>query len=65
MDFEWSDAERFFSNIDKLMANVNAQKDELHMRIIYGTPKDYIGAIHKQNLTYPVKTDDFFPYADA
>jgi hypothetical protein len=34
------------------------------MKVIYSTPGDYIRAINKENMTYPTKEDDFFPYAD-
>ena len=34
------------------------------MKILYSTPSQYIKAIHAEKATYPVKTDDFFPYAD-
>jgi hypothetical protein len=30
----------------------------------YSTPSAYIDSIKKEGATYPVKTDDFFPYAD-
>ena len=34
------------------------------MKILYSTPGQYIKAIQAEKATYPVKTDDFFPYAD-
>lgn len=34
------------------------------MKIKYATPSEYIDAIYKDNITYPTKKDDFFPYAD-
>jgi len=37
---------------------------EYNMTIIYSTPEDYIEALYKEGVTYPTKTDDFFPYAD-
>ncbi len=35
------------------------------MTLIYSTPGMYLDAIKKQNLSYPVKYDDMFPYADS
>jgi hypothetical protein len=34
------------------------------MKFIYSTPGAYIKAIREENLSYPTKSDDFFPYAD-
>jgi len=39
------------------------QTDEVN--IFYSTPSRYVDAIHQANLTWEVKTDDFFPYADC
>jgi hypothetical protein len=34
------------------------------MRLLYSTPDQFVDAVHANNLSYTVKTDDFFPYAD-
>jgi hypothetical protein len=34
------------------------------LNVKYATPSEYIKAINDEGLTYPSKTDDFFPYAD-
>lgn len=38
------------------------QSDEVEA--FYSTPSRYLDALHKANKTWPLKTDDFFPYAD-
>ena len=32
--------------------------------MFYSTPSMYLDALHKAGETWPLKTDDFFPYAD-
>lgn len=64
MDFEWAEAGSFFMNIDKLINYINDHRSDYKIEIKYGTPKEYIEAIHNQGVEYPIKTDDFFPYAD-
>lgn len=34
------------------------------MTLIYSTPGTYLDAIKVQNLSYPIKTDDMFPYGE-
>ena len=33
--------------------------------MFYSTPTRYLDALHKSDLTWTLKTDDFFPYADC
>lgn len=33
--------------------------------MVYSTPARYLEAIAKENVSYPLKTDDFFPYSDV
>ena len=32
---------------------------------MYSTPSRYLEAVNKADLSWTVKTDDFFPYADG
>ena len=63
-DFAYSNASRYFKNVDKLLAYIN-NHSELGVNIFYSTPKNYIQSINKQKTNYPIKSDDFFPYADT
>jgi lysosomal alpha-mannosidase len=54
----------WFKNVDKLLKFIN-DRPEFGIKIMYSTPSAYVEAIQKENVTYPTKTDDFFPYADV
>ena len=62
-DFHYSNARMWFKNADKLKKYINSHP-EYGLNIIYSTPNEYMAAIHEERATYPVKSDDFFPYAD-
>ncbi|CAD8062927.1 unnamed protein product [Paramecium primaurelia] len=64
MDFQWSDAASYFSQMDRVINQVNKNTEKYKMIIQYGTPKQYIQALNEQNITYPSQQEDFFPYAD-
>jgi lysosomal alpha-mannosidase len=62
-DFNYMQSDRNFKNIEKLMHYVNS--GGYNMTLFYSTPGDYLKAVHKvKDVEWPVKTDDFFPYAD-
>ena len=61
-DFQFSAAHTWFTNLDKLIAAVN--KDG-RVKAQYSTPSLYVEAKNRANLTWSVKTDDIFPYADG
>lgn len=46
------------------MAYMSANQAKYNMTLFYSTPQTYVDAIHARNLTWELKTDDFFPYAD-
>jgi len=60
-DFNYRNAYRWFTNIDKIIRHVNLDG---RVRAFYSTPNEYLLAKLLENSTYPVKDDDFFPYAD-
>jgi hypothetical protein len=39
-------------------------QDQTNIELIYSTPSMYIDAISAQNIKWPTKYDDLFPYAD-
>ena len=46
------------------MKYINDRPQVYGMTLKYSTPATYVEAVHSHNLTWDVKTDDFFPYAD-
>eukprot|EP00331_Platyophrya_macrostoma_P022192 CAMPEP_0176445692 /NCGR_PEP_ID=MMETSP0127-20121128/23863_1 /TAXON_ID=938130 /ORGANISM="Platyophrya macrostoma, Strain WH" /LENGTH=983 /DNA_ID=CAMNT_0017831547 /DNA_START=80 /DNA_END=3031 /DNA_ORIENTATION=+ len=63
-DFNFQAAAAYFKNLDKLIKATNARFDQYGVNMIFSTPTTYLQAINEQNLTYPIKSDDFFPYRD-
>ena len=50
--------------MDKLIAYINDNSNELGIRAQYSTLTDYFEAVHKSNTTWTVRDFDFFPYMD-
>ncbi|KAM6940660.1 lysosomal alpha-mannosidase [Xenentodon cancila] len=64
-DFQYENALLWYKNLDKLIHYVNAQQATgSKVNVLYSTPSCYLQELHRANLTWPLKTDDFFPYAD-
>ncbi|CAD8144119.1 unnamed protein product [Paramecium pentaurelia] len=61
-DNEWSSAESYYKNIEKLIDNINQKNGT--QQIHFSTPHQYLKRLNQQNLQYSVKFDDFFPYSD-
>jgi len=49
--------------MDKLIKYFN-EHNTANITLMYSTPGAYIDSLNKQNLTWPVKYDDMFPYSD-
>ncbi|XP_060037774.1 lysosomal alpha-mannosidase isoform X2 [Erinaceus europaeus] len=65
-DFQYENANMWFKNLDKLIRLVNAQQASGSLvNVLYSTPACYLWELYKSNLTWSVKLDDFFPYADG
>ncbi|XP_013367688.1 PREDICTED: lysosomal alpha-mannosidase isoform X1 [Chinchilla lanigera] len=66
-DFQYENANMWFKNLDKLIQLVNMQQQANGSRVnvLYSTPACYLWELNKANLTWSVKEDDFFPYADG
>ncbi|XP_017840564.2 LOW QUALITY PROTEIN: lysosomal alpha-mannosidase [Drosophila busckii] len=63
-DFQYENAEMNFKNMDKLIKYVNErQVTGSKVHVFYSTPSCYVNELHKMQLTWPNKTQDFFPYA--
>ncbi|NXB04666.1 MA2B1 mannosidase, partial [Cnemophilus loriae] len=65
-DFHYENAHLWFKNLDKLIAHANArQANGSRVHALYSTPSCYLRELHRANLTWPLKMDDFFPYSDG
>ncbi|XP_078541425.1 lysosomal alpha-mannosidase [Lissotriton helveticus] len=65
-DFHYENANLWYSNLDRLIKYVNAEQNNgSKVNVLYSTPSCYLWELYKANLTWSVKTDDFFPYADG
>lgn len=63
-DFQYSNAHMWYKNLDKLIYYVNKeQSNGSNVNIFYSTPACYMYSLYKENTTWPLKYDDFFPYA--
>jgi lysosomal alpha-mannosidase len=63
-DFQYTNANIWFKNLDKLIYYVNQrQKNGSKINIFYSTPSCYLYSLYKSNSTWSTKNDDFFPYA--
>uniref|UniRef100_A0A5B7CBJ8 Alpha-mannosidase n=1 Tax=Davidia involucrata TaxID=16924 RepID=A0A5B7CBJ8_DAVIN len=60
-DFKYQYAHTWFRQMDKLIHYVNMDG---RVNALYSTPSIYTDAKHATNESWPIKTDDFFPYAD-
>lgn len=61
-DFTYANARMTFQSTDRLISYFN--KVMKNATIMYSTPGEYLNALKAQNLTWPVRYDDMFPYAD-
>ncbi|KAJ0040652.1 hypothetical protein Pint_28465 [Pistacia integerrima] len=61
-DFQYQYAESWFKQMDKFIHYVN--KDG-RVNALYSTPSLYTNAKNAANVSWPLKTDDYFPYADG
>uniref|UniRef100_A0A182K5Y1 Alpha-mannosidase n=1 Tax=Anopheles christyi TaxID=43041 RepID=A0A182K5Y1_9DIPT len=63
-DFTYMDANVYFKNMDKLIKYTNAlQANGSNVNVFYSTPSCYLKALHDVGITWPTKSDDFFPYS--
>ncbi|XP_034666347.1 lysosomal alpha-mannosidase isoform X1 [Drosophila subobscura] len=63
-DFTYQAAQVYYKNLDKLIRYSNArQVNGSNINLIYSTPSCYLKSLHESGITWPTKSDDFFPYA--
>ena len=64
-DFEYSKANTWFSNLDKL---IHYAKQDGRINVFYSTPREYTESRHNQRLKYKWESRsdyDWFPYCDS
>ena len=61
-DFTHANARQNFISLDRFIKYFNDRVENVTLK--YSTPGIYLDAIKAQNLSYPVKYDDMFPYSD-
>lgn len=65
-DFRFQNAHKYFSSSDNMINYWNEHMmDSTNIELIYSTPSMYIDAIAADNIEWPTKYDDGFPYADG
>ncbi|XP_055327449.1 lysosomal alpha-mannosidase-like isoform X2 [Paramacrobiotus metropolitanus] len=65
-DFNYQNADMWFKNLDKLIYYVNEQqKNGSDVNLLYSTPACYLNALNKAHVSWPAKSDDFFPYGSG
>jgi hypothetical protein len=62
-DFSFQNAHLNYKNMDAMIAYMNANHGDQYF-FKYSTPGTYIDAIAKQNIEWPTRYDDLFPYAN-
>ncbi|KAH8287905.1 hypothetical protein KR018_006962 [Drosophila ironensis] len=63
-DFHYQNADMWYKNLDKLIKYANErQANGSNINLLYSTPSCYLKSLHDAGITWPTKSDDFFPYA--
>ncbi|CAG2110952.1 unnamed protein product, partial [Medioppia subpectinata] len=65
MDFYYRNANIWYQNLDRLMNAINSLQAKERVNIVYSSPSCYLKALNGLKRNWPIKLDDFFPYADA
>lgn len=62
-DFQYANAKMNFKSMDRLIKGFNSRYGDIVLR--YSTPSEYLDSISNQNIKWPTKYDDMFPYSDG
>lgn len=62
-DFSFANARLNFEQMDRLIEYFN-EHNTANITLLYSTPGKFVDKAHAQNVTWPVKYDDMFPYSD-
>lgn len=64
-DFRFQNAHQYFRSSDNLIKYWNDNIfEQTNIELIYSTPSMYVDSIAEQQIEWPTKYDDMFPYAD-
>uniref|UniRef100_A0A914C8W2 alpha-mannosidase n=1 Tax=Acrobeloides nanus TaxID=290746 RepID=A0A914C8W2_9BILA len=64
-DFTFSNANMWYTNLDKLIRAANSKSKETKITLTYSTPTCYVQALNAAGPSLSQKSDDFFPYASS
>jgi lysosomal alpha-mannosidase len=65
-DFQYVNAQHWYKNLDRMIAYTNVNTSTHGVNVFYSHPSAYAEAkLAAADLTWTVKTDDYFPYCDA
>ena len=64
-DFQYTNARGWYKNMDKLIHYVNEGTATHGVNLLYSDPGTYTRLKLEQDAPWPLKTDDFMPYADG
>ena len=61
-DFEWSDSEKLFYSLDRLIDDINAENGPIKLK--YSTANEYFDAVKNSGVELQTRwrNRDFFPY---
>ena len=62
-DFWFSNAHLTFENLETTINYFNEKYDDI--TLLYSTPSEYVNALKAEKVSWPVRYDDMFPYADG
>ena len=63
-DFAYQNARAEFANVERMIDYFN-KNNKSNMKFKMSTPGEYIEALKKENIVWPVRYGDAFPYADG
>uniref|UniRef100_A0A915D834 Alpha-mannosidase n=1 Tax=Ditylenchus dipsaci TaxID=166011 RepID=A0A915D834_9BILA len=64
-DFTYTNANMFYTSLDKLIKGINDKSPQYNMTAFYSTPSCYVKALNEATPHLQAKNDDFFPYASS
>ena len=63
-DFTFQNARQEFQNLERAIEYIN-KHNTANLTLIMSTPSFYIDSLKEENITWPVKYDDAFPYSNT